>query len=175
MKQKPIHIIVTGGTIDSHYDGTKDTAVPNKESILPEYMKMIRLYRKVAFTTVCMKDSRSLTVSDRAKVLKAVIESPYKNIVITHGTYTMPDTARFISKKIDGGGSKNDKVIILTGSMIPLVGFSPSDAGFNLGFAFGQFNSLTPGVYVAMNGEIFSPEEVVKLLSQGRFSSILNK
>ncbi len=174
MKQKPIHIIITGGTIDSHYDGTKDTAVPNKESILPEYMKMLRLYSKVSFTNVCMKDSRAITNSDRSKILNTVIKSTFKNILVTHGTYTMPDTARYLAKKFEGA-SKNDKVIIFTGSMIPLVGFSPSDAGFNLGFAFGKFDSLNPGVYVAMNGEIFTPDEVVKLLSQGRFSSILNK
>ena len=59
--------------------------------------------------------------------------------------------------------------------MIPLVGFSPSDAGFNLGYAFGKFNSLEPGIYVAMNGQILMPEEVIKLLSEGRFSSIMNK
>jgi L-asparaginase len=104
-------------------------------------------------------------------MINAINKSPAKNIIITHGTYTMPDTARFIASRI----KNNTKIIILTGSMIPLLGFSPSDAGFNLGFALGQFDSLTPGVYVAMNGQIFTPLEVVKLVSQGRFSSILNK
>lgn len=171
MNQKPIHVVITGGTIDSHYDGTKDTIVPNKESILPDYLKILRLYTKVTFDKVCMKDSRSLSQGDRIKILNSINKSSARNILITHGTYTMPDTARFIASRL----KNNQKTIILTGSMIPLVGFSPSDAGFNLGFAFGQFDSLAPGIYVSMNGKIFTPDEVVKLLSQGRFSSILNK
>ena len=174
IKNKSIHIIITGGTIDSIYDGTKDTAVPLKESILPDYFKLLRLYEKVTFQTICMKDSRSITPSDRRKMLAAIKKSKAKNILMTHGTYTMPDTGRFLENQLDKN-DKNDKKVILTGSMIPLVGFSPSDAGFNLGFAIGQFDHIDPGVYVAMNGKIFSSNEVIKLVSQGRFSSILNK
>lgn len=172
MKQKSIHLITTGGTIDSHYDGTKDTAVTNKESVIPEYIKSLKLFDKVIYTPVCMKDSRALSNTDRLKMINAINKSSLKSILITHGTYTMPDTARFISKRLVNGGNK---VIIITGSMIPLVGFSPSDAGFNLGFAIGKFDSLEPGIYVAMNGQIFNPDEVIKLLNEGRFSSILNK
>ena len=39
-----IHFIITGGTIDSHYDGTKDTAVPNKESVIPKFIEELKLY-----------------------------------------------------------------------------------------------------------------------------------
>ena len=30
-----LHVILTGGTIDSHYDPTRDTAVPNDKSVIP--------------------------------------------------------------------------------------------------------------------------------------------
>lgn len=39
-----IHYIITGGTIDSFYDGRKDTVVPNKESIIPFFIESLKLY-----------------------------------------------------------------------------------------------------------------------------------
>ena len=83
-------------------------------------------------------------------------------ILITHGTYTMPDTARYLEAHL----GKIDKTIILTGSMIPIIGFSPSDAGFNLGFAIASFTGLPSGVFVSMNGRNFSPSEVMKMLNE---------
>ena len=56
-----IHFIITGGTIDSYYDGTQDTAVPNQESIIPGFIKNLKLPIEHQFTTVCMKDSRAIT------------------------------------------------------------------------------------------------------------------
>ena len=83
----------------------------------------------------------------------------------------VPDTARFLEENL----KNKDKVVILTGSIIPLVGFSPSDAPFSLGFSIAKSQELPNGVYVCMNGRIFSPKEVVKTLSEGRFNSIFNK
>lgn len=171
MKQLPVHVIITGGTIDSFYNGAKDTVTTAKVSAIPDYIHSLQLHTKVTTKVVCMKDSRAITNSDRTKIIVSIQKSPAKNVIITHGTYTMPDTARFLASRL----KNNKKKIVLTGSMIPLIGFSPSDAGFNLGFAMGKFDSLEPGIYVAMNGRIFSPDEVVKLISLGRFSSILNK
>lgn len=173
---KPIHMILTGGTIDSHYDGTRDTAVPNDTSVLPQYVKTLRLYQEVVFTEICMTDSRELNDDDLERVLKTIVESKYGHFIITHGTYTMPDTARYLKAKLGEADMKqNDKTIIITGSMIPLTGFSPSDAPFNLGYAIGRVQELNPGVYVAMNGRIFQPEEVLKRLNLGRFASIFGE
>lgn len=45
-----------------------------------------------------MKDSRDFKPKDLENVLKTVEKSPHTKIIITHGTYTMPDTeARFYS------------------------------------------------------------------------------
>lgn len=166
-----IHFIITGGTIDSYYDGTKDTAVPSEKSVIPSFIKSLKLYGETLFTEVCMKDSRSLTSDDTQKVLKTVEESSCTKIIITHGTYTMPDTARFLKANL----KRHDQTIVLTGSMIPIVGFSPSDGPFSLGYAMAQLEHLQPGIYVAMNGHIFSPEEVMKVISEGRFSSIFER
>jgi L-asparaginase len=171
MEKETIHFILTGGTIDSYYDASKDTAVPNKESIIPSFIESLNLYTPAEFTTVCMKDSRDMKPEDIQEVIKAVEESPCKKIIITHGTYTMPDTARAIK----GNLKRTDQTIILTASAIPIQGFSPSDGPFNLGYAIAKVEDLSPGIYVAINGRIFDPEEVMKVMSEARFTSIFNK
>lgn len=171
MADDSIHFILTGGTIDSYYDGTKDTVVPNEHSVIPEFINSLRLYNKAIFTEVCMKDSRALNQSDREEILKTIEESPNQKIIIPHGTYTMPDTARFLKANL----KRDDQVIILTGSLIPIKGFSPSDGTLNLGYAIAQTETLEKGIYVCMNCKTFSPEEVIKIISEGRFASIFNK
>jgi L-asparaginase len=166
-----LHFIMTGGTIDSYYDGTKDTAVPNEHSVLPKFIKILKLYEECEFTEICMKDSRELNESDRKKILKVIADSKAKRIIITHGTYTLPDTARYLKANI----KDNDKTIIFVCSMIPLEGFIPTDAGFNIGYAVAKSQELSKGIYVCMNGRIFAPDEVVKLIGEGRFGSIYTK
>jgi L-asparaginase len=166
-----LHFISTGGTIDSYYDGTKDTAVTNEHSVVPKFINTLKLYEECEFTEACMKDSRELNEADRKKILEAVINSKSKRIIITHGTYTLPDTARYLQANLKGHG----KVIIFVCSMIPLEGFTPTDAGFNLGYAVAKSQELSEGIYVCMNGKIFVPDEVVKILSEGRFGSIYTK
>lgn len=171
MKNNKLHFIITGGTIDSYYDGTKDTAVPNKKSVIPSYIDILKLYEDCQFTEVCMKDSRDLDETDRKNILNAIEKSNSGRIIITHGTYTLPDTARYIKANL----KDKDKVIIFVCSMIPLVGFTPTDAGFNIGYAVAKSQELSEGIYVCMNGRIFSPDEVVKIISEGRFGSIYTK
>ena len=166
-----IHFIITGGTIDSFYDGTKDTAVPSKDSAIPQFVKGLKLYQKSFFTQVCMKDSRAITKADLNKILKTIDKSPHKKFIVTHGTYTMSDSARYIESKLNG----KDKTIIFTGSIIPLVGFSPSDAPFNLGFSIAKLEELNPGIYVCMNARVFTPEEVAKNISEGKFYSVFRE
>jgi L-asparaginase len=83
----------------------------------------------------------------------------------------MSDTARFLKANL----LNNHKTIILTASMIPIVGFSPSDGPFSLGYAIAQLEYLDAGIFVAVNGRIFSPEEITKAISEGRFVSIFEK
>lgn len=166
-----IHFIFTGGTIDSYYEATKDTAAPNKQSVIPGYIANLKLYNKTEFTEVCMKDSREINNTDRENVLKVVEGSKHSQIIITHGTYTMPDTARYLQEHL----KRNDQVIILTGATLPMTEFVMSDGPFNLGFAIAKSQELEPGVYVSMNGRIFTPNEVIKVLSEGRFDSILGE
>lgn len=166
-----VHIFITGGTIDSYYNGTKDTVECLPKTSIIDFIEGLKVPFEIKYTEICMKDSRSITNDDRKELLEAIINSKDVNVLVTHGTYTMPDTARYIEANLK---TKNQKVI-LTGSMIPLTGFSPSDAPFNLGFALASFKNVNPGVYVAMNAHLFTAEEVIKLVSEGKFVSIFDK
>lgn len=170
-EHKKINILMTGGTIDSRWDYISDTAVPLEKSTLPEFFDIVKSSDEILFDQITMKDSRNLNHEDRLKVLEHIESSDVKNFIVTHGTYTMPDTARYLKANL----KDNDKKIILTGSMVPMTGFSPSDAGFNLGYAMASFSRLEPGVYVCMNGRIFDPEEIAKDLSEGKFTSIISR
>jgi len=65
-----------------------------------------------------------------------------------------------------------DKAVIITGSVIPLKGYDMSDAPFNLGFAFATLQHMDSGVKLVLQGHVFSPDDVAKNLSEGRFFSI---
>ncbi|NND64422.1 MAG: asparaginase [Gammaproteobacteria bacterium] len=162
-----VHFILTGGTIDSYYNPAKDTAVPNEKSIIPSFIESLQLHVDTEFTTVCMKDSRELTQNDLDNIVETIESSPHKKIIVTHGTYTMPDSARYLKTNL----KRDDQTVIFTASAIPIQGFSPSDGPFNLGFALAQTEHLNVGIYVTINGKVFAPEEVMKVISEARFTS----
>ena len=107
-----------GGTIDSHWEGKLDTAIVNEHSVLPEYFESLILYAKVQFKEVVMKDSRQITPKDLETLCKGVEEAAQKKIIITHGTYTMPDSAKYFKAHL----KRSEQTIIFTGSMGPLHG-----------------------------------------------------
>ena len=80
MPLETIHFILTGGTIDSYWDGIADTAVPLKHSVIPEFIRSLKLYSPTEFTEVCMKDSRQLNEDDRQNILNAVERSNFAKI-----------------------------------------------------------------------------------------------
>lgn len=157
-----IHFIITGGTIDSQYDPNKCTVVPLLHSIIPEFLEKIICAEKeeIEFSELFMKDSRDLSEKNMQKILHTIEESPHNRFIVTHGTYTLFKTARYVKNNLR---TPKDVTVILTGSMIPLKGFFPSDAGFNLGFALSEAQNSSPGVYVCIQGKKFQPENAIEL------------
>jgi L-asparaginase len=102
-----------------------------------------------------------MTEEDRALIRQRVIAAPEKLILYTHGTDTMTETAARLA-------DLQDKVIVFTGSMLP-ARFRQSDALFNLGCAVGALQVLSPGIYIAMNGQVFPAAVVKKNRAQSRF------
>jgi L-asparaginase len=170
VKNRKIHFIITGGTIDKSYNPPDEKTILNKRSIVPLYLQdIIKPHFKTVFQTVCMLDSQDITPALRNKILQTVKKSKSNRIIITHGTNTMTKTADFLKKNL---GSDNQKIIVLTGSMIPLKEFLWSDGAFNLGQAIGAIEFLKPGVYIAMNGQVFKAGKVRKNFKKARFESL---
>ena len=160
--------VLMGGTIDSFYDGRIDTVRPHERSAVPNFIDSLRLYTPCRYVEVAMKDSRDLTDDDLNAMLRVIEEAPERKIIITHGTYTMPRSARFLHDHLN----RRNIRVAFTGSLVPLTGFSPSDAPFNLGFAFAVVQSMPPSIYVCMNGRIFTAAEVEKVNGDGVFRPV---
>jgi L-asparaginase len=155
-------VVVTGGTFDKEYDELHGTLSFGKTHV-SEMLKLGRCRLKTRVSVLMMKDSLNMTAGDRRRILAACRRAPERRIVITHGTDTMAETAEVLGRGLAG------KTVVLTGAMRPYR-FGSSDGLFNLGSALSFAQSLTPGVYVAMNGLVFAWDDVKKDKRQGIFT-----
>ena len=160
-----IQILITGGTFDKSYNHIKGDLFFEKTH-LPEMLKRSKCRLNVKIKTLMMIDSLEMTENDIEKIIDECIKSASKRIVITHGTDTMVHTASKIASKI------NDKTIVLTGAMIPYAFGSSSDGFFNLGSALSFVQTLKKGVYIAMNGQYFDYNNVIKDKEKGYFKTL---
>ena len=159
-----IRVFVTGGTFDKEYNELNGELY-FKETHLHELLEMGRNKVPVQIETLMMIDSLEMKDSDRALIARKSVECPEKRIIITHGTDTMAETARWLAREVTG------KTVVLTGAMIPIK-FGSSDGLFNLGSAFAFVQSLPPGIYIAMNGRYFHWNNVRKNKETGRFEEL---
>ena len=127
-----------------------------------EILELGRSRLKVKITTLMLIDSLEMTDGDRLKILDHCKSADENQIVITHGTDTMTKTCGVLAN------AKLKKTIILTGAMIPYK-FGSSDGLFNLGGALAFVQSLSHGVYIAMNGYCFEWDKVIKNKTTGVF------
>ena len=156
-----ITIFVTGGTFDKEYNEITGELF-FKDTHIREILELGRAQLDVKIKKLMLVDSLNMTNKDRGVVLENCVRAKDKKIVITHGTDTMTETAKFIARE------KLKKTIVLTGAMIPYK-FGSSDGLFNLGSAFAFAQTLPAGVFVAMNGRFFDWDKVVKNKNSGKF------
>lgn len=162
-----IKILTTGGTIDKIYFDAKSTyevGEPNIDRVLSE----LPLSVDYSIRSILRKDSLEITPADRSLIVAAVQNAEEKQIIVTHGTDTMVETAQALQKVAD------EKTIVLTGALEPAL-FKTSDAMFNIGCAIAAVQSLPPGAYITMNGRIFESHNVVKNVELGRFMTLDEK
>ena len=159
----PIEIITTGGTIDKLYFDAKSSFQVGDPQI-PELLREANLVLDLKVTPLLRKDSLDLTDADRDAIRQAVSTAPQNQIVITHGTDTMIQTALQL---VDIA----DKTIVLTGAMQP-ARFRATDALYNVASALTAVQTLPAGVYIAMNGRIFDPRKARKNVAENRFEEI---
>ncbi len=158
-----IKIYTVGGTIDKEYFDRKseyEVGEPTIGEILIEaYVNL-----EYSITPILHKDSLDMTDKDRQMIFDKVASDEHRNIVLTHGTDTIIQTAKKLK-------SIPDKVIVLTGAMAP-ARFKSSDAAFNIGCAIAAVQTLKPGVHIAINGRIFEPDKVRKNLDRNWFEDV---
>jgi L-asparaginase len=159
-----IRIFITGGTFDKEYNEITGQLYFNNTH-MHELLEMGRSKVPVEIRTLMMIDSLEMTDEDRDLIAHQCIQCEEERIVITHGTDTMADTAKMLAGKV------SNKTIILTGAMIPIK-FGSSDGLFNLGSALAFAQTLSPGVYVAMNGRYFNWDNVRKNKETGMFEEL---
>jgi len=159
-----IRIFATGGTFDKEYNELTGQLY-FKDSHLREMLRLGRCSLDLEIRTLMMIDSTEMNEVDREIIRKSCQESSADRILITHGTDTMAETARYLGQTIQG------KTVVLTGAMIPYT-FGSSDGLFNLGSAIAFAQTLDPGVYVAMNGRCFHWDNVRKDRKTGVFEEV---
>jgi L-asparaginase len=156
-----IRIIVTGGTFDKEYNELSGRLFFKKTHIT-EMLKRGRSKVQTVIKSLMMIDSLYMTNKERIKILQDCKDAKETNIVITHGTDTMEETAKILGEKI------KNKTLVITGAMVPYK-FGSSDGMFNLGSAISFAQVLPHGVYVAMNGKYFKWKNVTKNRRKGVF------
>jgi L-asparaginase len=158
-----IKIFTTGGTIDKvYFDATSEYQVgpANISAVFDE----LKLGFNYTVDSLMKKDSLDLIDDDREAIYQAAVKDPADRILITHGTDTMVQTAKKLAT-IQG------KTIVLTGALKPAL-FKTTDAIFNIGCAVIAVQTLQPGVYIVMNGCVFTHDQVRKNVQQGKFETL---
>ena len=158
-----IKFITTGGTIDKiYFDALSQFEVGDSQ------VKHILTEGLVQFdydiVSLLQKDSLDMTDEDRSALHEYIANDDGRLFVITHGTDTMPETAEALA-------DLPDKTIVLTGALSP-ARFRSTDAIFNVGMAVAAVQTATPGVYIAMSGQVFAAGEVRKNRDANRFEGI---
>ncbi len=156
-----IHILTTGGTIEG-LDYIDDSGITSSNVGIKDFLDKANVNFQYNIESIFKKDSRAITDDDRKLLANKIKETNATKILITHGTVTMEDTAKYIGKL------NLNKTIVLVGSFI-LGSSADTDAPFNLGYAISSLQLLKPDVYIAMNGQIFNWNNVSKNLETNKF------
>ena len=156
-------IITTGGTIDKiYFDDKSDYQIGDPQ--ISQILNGIQVAFDFEVSALMRKDSLHINDNDRKLIHQAIANSDASHVLVTHGTDTMVETARMLA-------DLEDRTIVLVGSLNP-ARFRDSDAVFNIGCAVGAVQSLPPGVYIAMNGKVWRPDEVRKNRGANRFEAL---
>ncbi|MEE4660501.1 MAG: asparaginase domain-containing protein [Halieaceae bacterium] len=162
-----IALLDTGGTING---------ILSPQQAPPAHSRVIAwLEQEVADSglfldaqVLCMKDSRALDDADRQRLCEAVEASPADVVLISHGTYTMPETGCYLQQRLSA--SARARPIILLGALHPL-GAPGSDAEDVLRYVLSILLGSPNGVSITAGMRLWRPDSVVKDAETGRFVS----
>lgn len=124
-----------GGTIQSAYIPDQETIAPVMMN--PAFERMDELHRQFGIASPAItaailqaKDSRHITDQDMIQLIHTLQLIDNKRILLTCGTYMLPVIAKLLARHL--GTGKSDKLIGITGSMLPL-SQEAQDADLNIG------------------------------------------
>jgi L-asparaginase len=158
-----IRFITTGGTIDKiYFDALSQFEVG--DSLVKHILTDGLVEFDYDIVPILQKDSLEMTDEDREQLYELISNDDTTRFVITHGTDTMPQTADILA-------GLSGKTIVLTGALTP-ARFRTTDAVFNVGMAVAAVQACEPGVYIAMNGQVFPAGEVRKNRKENRFEKL---
>ncbi|MDO1501669.1 asparaginase domain-containing protein [Winogradskyella maritima] len=156
-----IEILTTDGTIEG-IDTVDNLENINSKVSISDFLDAANITLEYDIRHLFHKDSRAITDDDRELVATKIKESKSSKILITHGTFTMEATAKYLGRR------DLNKTIVLVGSFT-LGSSINTDAPFNLGFAICALEFLENGVYVAINGQLLDWNNVTKNLETNKF------
>lgn len=178
-----VTVLATGGTIDKSYPTGQCGAYAFEFGPTTGAERIISRGRATTFVAVCkvlQKDSQDVNADDRQILLNAVLKyGPNAKTgeiccVITHGTDTIIETARFLYENLNrtfDNGIQHNGVIILTGAFIP-ERMKSTDADFNLGFALGCANIYSNLTAETVRNEKAIRSVIVRLAIQGQLFNV---
>ena len=158
-----ITFILTGGTIDKEYDAL-DKAFTIGQGAVSRVLAIINPNFEVMLVPLLQKVSTNITTEDKELIKKTCVETSADKILLTYGTDTMSEIGEVL-QDIQG------KTIVITGALKSQL-IKDTDAEFNLGFAVAAVQTMSPGVYVAMNGRIYPWNMCKKDVTTGQFTDI---
>ncbi|MDG1495827.1 MAG: asparaginase domain-containing protein [Porticoccaceae bacterium] len=157
---KKLQIFTTGGTVDKiYFDALSEFQIG--DPVVGGVLESMNVGFEISVDELMRLDSLDMTDKHRQIIQQRVSDSDAEHILIMHGTDGMVETASWL-------GEIANKKIIFTGAMQPAA-FSDTDAVFNIGCAVGAIQVVEAGVYIAMNGQIFVADKVVKNRAGQRF------
>lgn len=150
---KQLLILCTGGTISRCYhDHNGELAYDT--NLIPAILGSIRHTHALTVRELMNVDSKHMTEAHRRSVADAVADgmsTTCDGIVITHGTDTMAETARYVLANV----SSPRVPVVFTGAMRPY-SIDGSDARQNMIEAITVACLAAPGVYIAMHARVLT-------------------
>lgn len=121
-----IHIITTGGTIESFYNpehGTPSRVPVGERSCIPAALERLGYLDGYVHEPLFLRDSNEFSDADCERMYRAIIDSPLQRVLVVHGTDTMPVHAQELQRRIDllpPDHPAHQKTVLFTGGMGPL-------------------------------------------------------
>jgi L-asparaginase len=160
---KKLQIFTTGGTVDKiYFDALSEFQIG--DPVVGPILESMNVGFEFCVDELMRLDSLDMTDQHRQTIQQRVRDSDAEYILIMHGTDGIVETAGWLDDIAH-------KKVILTGAMQPAA-FTNTDAVFNIGCAVGAIQRVEAGVYIAMNGQVFAADQVVKNRDAHRFEPV---